>query len=157
MGVFVRLLDAAGGTPTTALARGSSHPDGLYSASVVVPAGGVSGIQIGLHGTTDIYAALLNNPFGAQPAASPARARPRREVPRRNERSGDPVRESLPRRQGARRRAGCSRSWARARPCASDRRSNFQSSRWGGQKVLWFVLPVSARARSLIRRLVRGY
>src|SRR5258706_15073931 len=40
MGVFVRLLDAAGGTPTTALARGSSHPDGLYSASVLVPNGG---------------------------------------------------------------------------------------------------------------------
>jgi hypothetical protein len=63
MGVFVRLLDAGGGTPTTALARGSSHPDGLYSASVVVPAGGVSRIQIGLHGTTDIYAALRGDPF----------------------------------------------------------------------------------------------
>src|SRR2546423_1418661 len=37
MGVFVRLLDARGGAPTTALAQGSSHPDGLYSASVQVP------------------------------------------------------------------------------------------------------------------------
>jgi hypothetical protein len=63
MGVFVRLLDAAGGTPVTALARGSSHPDGLYAASVQVPAGGIGGIQIGLHGTTDVFAALRNDPF----------------------------------------------------------------------------------------------
>jgi hypothetical protein len=63
MGVFVRLLDAAGGTPTTALARGSSHPDGLYSASVVVPSGEISGIQVGLHGTTDIFARVRGDPF----------------------------------------------------------------------------------------------
>lgn len=63
MGVFVRLLDAGGGASTTALARGSSHPDGLYSASVLVPAGGIGGIQIGLHGTTDVYAALTADPF----------------------------------------------------------------------------------------------
>jgi hypothetical protein len=63
MGVFVRLLDAAGGTPATALARGSSHPDGLYSASIVVPSGGISGIQIGLHGTTDVFATVRGDPF----------------------------------------------------------------------------------------------
>jgi hypothetical protein len=63
MGVFVRLLDAGGGVPTIALARGSSHPDGLYSAAVQVPAGGIGGIQIGLHGTTDVFASLRNDPF----------------------------------------------------------------------------------------------
>lgn len=63
MGVFVRLLDAGGGVPTIALARGSSHPDGLYSAAIQVPAGGIAVVQIGLHGTTDIFAPVRNDPF----------------------------------------------------------------------------------------------
>jgi hypothetical protein len=63
MGVFVRLLDAAGGPSTSALARGASHPDGRYDASVSVPAGGIGGIQIGLHGTTDIFAPVEDSPF----------------------------------------------------------------------------------------------
>ena len=139
VGVFVRLLDAAGGTPTTALARGSSHPDGLYSASVVVPAGGVSGIQIGVHGTTDIYAALLNNPFGLnRPLHLPVLARGAK----------CPVATSDPAIPFASLyRVGKGLGTGPVFPIMGSGSTlrfgpptNFQSSRWGGQKVLWFVL-----------------
>ena len=113
MGVFVRLLDAGGGAPTTALARGSSHPDGLYSASVVVPAGGISGIQIGLHGTTDIYAALREQPVRRSRGRL---ALPARTLPTCARRNGDPsaaiARRSLGQGLGAGR---LSRASARAR------------------------------------------
>ena len=140
MGVFVRLLDAAGGTPTTALARGSSHPDGLYSAGVVVPTGGVSGIQIGLHGTTDVYAAVLNNPFALnRPLHLPVLARGAK----------CPVAASDPAIPFARLyRVGNGLGAGPVFPILGSGSTlryapplNFQSSRWAGQKVLWFVLP----------------
>jgi hypothetical protein len=140
MGVFVRLLDAGGGAPTTGVASGSSHPDGLYSASVVVPAGGVSGIQIGVHGTTDIYAALLNNPFGLnRPLHLPALARGAK----------CPVTTSDPAIPFASLyRVGNGLGAGPVFPILGSGSTlhfgppiNFQSSRWGGQKVLWFVLP----------------
>jgi len=122
MGVFVRLLDASGGAATTALARGSSHPDGLYSASVVVPAGGLSVIQIGVHGTTDIYAAVVNNPLALnRPLHLPVLARGANAPSQRATRqSRSPV--SIASARGSA-QARPSRFWARARPCASRRRS----------------------------------
>src|SRR6266496_4444181 len=94
--VFVRLLDAAGGAPTLAFARGASHPDGLYEATVQVPGGGIGGIVIGVRGSTDLIVPIGNDPFSLnRPLQLPHLAPP----------------------------------------------ANFNSARWGGQKVLWFVLP----------------
>jgi hypothetical protein len=49
-GVFVRLLSAKGGGSKTGYASSTS---GLYRASVIVPAGGVGAVQIGLVGWSD--------------------------------------------------------------------------------------------------------
>jgi hypothetical protein len=140
MGVFVRLLDVAGGTPSTALARGSSHPDGLYSASIVVPSGGISGIQIGLHGTTDVFAAVLNNPFALnRPLHLPVLA-PGAKCPVATSDPAIPFASLY--------RVGKGLGAGPAFPILGSGSTlryappiNFQSARWGGQKVLWFVLP----------------
>jgi len=70
-GIFVRLLSASGGEPSTAYARSGAHPGGRYSARATVPDGGIGGIQIGIRGTTDVLFPLVNDPFNAS-ASGPA-------------------------------------------------------------------------------------
>src|SRR2546423_9045501 len=60
MQMFVRLLSATGGSPTTAFTKTDA---GRNTADVAVPAGGIGGIRIGLRGTTDIFFPLMNDPF----------------------------------------------------------------------------------------------
>jgi hypothetical protein len=50
-GVYVTLVSAAGGEPSTGYAEGGSA--GRYTASVTVPEGGIGGIQIALMGWAD--------------------------------------------------------------------------------------------------------
>jgi hypothetical protein len=82
-GVFVRLVSASGGAAETAFA---SQDRGHYTATVVVPEGGIGDVEIGLRGwvsgnvdrrTSDLLFAITNDPVaGAARVASPARARP---------------------------------------------------------------------------------
>jgi hypothetical protein len=65
IGVFVRLLSASGGQPTTGFATPDAHPQGRYDARVAVPEGGVGGVQIGLRGSSDMLFPLENDPFAA--------------------------------------------------------------------------------------------
>jgi hypothetical protein len=138
--VFVRLLDAAGGAPTLAFARGAAHPDGLYEATVQVPGGGIGGIVIGVRGSTDLIVPIGNDPFSLnRPLQLPKLARGAR----------CPVATSDPAilfstvyRIGKGLGAGpvfpvfgTGATLHLAPP------ANFNSARWGGQKVLWFVLP----------------
>lgn len=51
IGVFVRLLSKGGGEPTEGFASATAHVNGEYEADVVVPAGGIGGIEIGIAGT----------------------------------------------------------------------------------------------------------
>jgi hypothetical protein len=60
IGIFVRLVDARGGPPVDATAAQSNGP---FSTTVRVPAGGIAGIRVGLHGTTDIFFPVTNDPF----------------------------------------------------------------------------------------------
>jgi len=60
MGIFVRLVSRSGGSPSSTLARGVS---GGYQATLRVPRGGMSGIQIGIHGSTDLLFPITNDPF----------------------------------------------------------------------------------------------
>ncbi|MGH3034328.1 MAG: hypothetical protein ACRDON_07190 [Gaiellaceae bacterium] len=71
-GVFIRLVSASGGNPTTAVASGDGSRTGGYEATVVVPEGGIGGIAIGLHGISsgpdgsspsDLYFPVKNNPL----------------------------------------------------------------------------------------------
>lgn len=75
-GVYVRLLSAAHRKPTIGLAAGD---DGRYQATVVVPEGGIGGIQIGLQGwvsdpagthRSDAFFPITNNPLPEEVAAS---------------------------------------------------------------------------------------
>src|SRR5439155_1887854 len=61
MNVYVHLL-GTGSAQTEAPAFGSAHPDGRYSATVRVPAGGIHGIRVGLKGTTEIFFPVINDP-----------------------------------------------------------------------------------------------
>jgi hypothetical protein len=73
-GIFVRLLSASGGEPSTAYARSGAHPRGRYFANATVPDGGIRGIQIGIRGTTEVLFPLANDPFdgsGSAPASDP--------------------------------------------------------------------------------------
>ena len=65
IGVFVRLLSASGGRPTTGFATPDAHPQGRYDARVAVPEGGVGGVQVGLRGSSDMLFPLENDPFAA--------------------------------------------------------------------------------------------
>lgn len=50
IGVFVRLLSKGGGEPTEGFASATAHVTGEYEADVVVPAGGIGGIEVGIAG-----------------------------------------------------------------------------------------------------------
>jgi hypothetical protein len=68
-GVFVRLLSATGASRQTAFAHRAT---GRYVATVLVPRGGVGGIQVGIRGWSDgpngrhradVLFPITNNPF----------------------------------------------------------------------------------------------
>jgi hypothetical protein len=73
IGVFVRLLSASGGGSTVGFATHDAHPDGRYDAQVVVPKGGIGGVQIGLRGSSDAGASDARFPLENDPFAAPAR------------------------------------------------------------------------------------
>jgi hypothetical protein len=73
IGVFVRLLSASGGRPTVGFATPDAHPQGRYDAQVVVPKGGIGGIQIGLGGAGDVGIGETLFPLGNDPFAASAR------------------------------------------------------------------------------------
>jgi hypothetical protein len=73
IGVFVRLLSASGGRPTTGFATPDAHPQGRYDAQVAVPNGGIGGVQIGLRGSSDGQASDELFPLENDPLAAPAR------------------------------------------------------------------------------------
>lgn len=54
LGVFVVLRDSQG-RETTAVGNEHDYGEGLYSAEVAVPPGGIDDVRIGLHGTTDVF------------------------------------------------------------------------------------------------------
>ena len=64
-GVYVTLVSAAGGEPTTGYAEGGSR--GRYTVTAVVPAGGIGGIQIALMGWANGEPAPLVFPIANSP------------------------------------------------------------------------------------------
>jgi hypothetical protein len=146
--IFVRLLDARGGKPTFALAPGSSHPGGRFHASVVVPQGGIGGVQFGVRGTTDVVFPLKNDPFAyRRPLRLPKLARgaacPVSTPDPTVDFSAYGVAAGLG--KGPAYPVGMASGTLQLAPAV-----NFESKLWGGQKVLWFVLP-SYKGPVLIR------
>ena len=85
-GVFVRLESASGDAAREAFSRDDGHGKGEYEASVLVPAGGIGDVEIGLMGwqsdaagtrRADVLFPITNEPA---PAAAPIVA-PVAEVP----------------------------------------------------------------------------
>jgi hypothetical protein len=79
-GVFVQLQSAGGAAPTRGYADGGAcraHLKGDYEATVIVPDGGISAVEVGLSGTTDIFFPVVA-PTAPSPAVPPA---PRSELP----------------------------------------------------------------------------
>ncbi len=64
-GVYVTLVSAAGGEPTTGYAEGGSS--GRYTATALVPDGGIGGLQIALMGWADGEPAPLAFPIANSP------------------------------------------------------------------------------------------
>jgi hypothetical protein len=123
MGVFVRLLDARSGKPVDVTAPQSSGP---FVATVRVPPGGIGGIRIGLHGSTDIFFPLKNDPFAYRHALH---------LPRLARGAACPVSTVDDTRPVSPRGLGADMT-LRLAPAV-----NFDSKAWGGQKVLWVVAP----------------
>ena len=70
-GVFVQLRSATGAIPTRGYADGGAcraHLKGEYEATVIVPEGGISAVEVGLSGTTDIYFEVVQ---ATTPASTP--------------------------------------------------------------------------------------
>jgi hypothetical protein len=145
MGVFVRLLDAGGGKPADATAAQSNGP---FTATVRVPAGGIGGIRIGLHGTTDIFFPLKNDPFAFRhPLHLPKLARGAACPVSTPDAAVDFSAYGVGTGLGAGPAYPIFGSGATLRLAPA---VNFESKLWGGQKVLWFVLP-SYKGPVLIR------
>ena len=79
--VYVRLLSSTGAGAQTAYAAPGAHEEGRYTASVVVPEGGIRDIQIALHGFTsgangtrnaDVRFPITNDPL---PGVAPVKTR----------------------------------------------------------------------------------
>jgi hypothetical protein len=81
-GVFVQLKSASGASSTRAYADGPgaaakypdvpvcrAHPTGEYEATILVPDGGIGGIEIGVSGTSDAYFPVVVGSPTAAPAA----------------------------------------------------------------------------------------
>jgi hypothetical protein len=81
IGIFVRLLSAAGGRPTVGFATPDAHPQGRYDARVAVPEGGIGGIQIGLGGDSDVGAGETLFPLENDPFATAGRGVERPDAP----------------------------------------------------------------------------
>ncbi len=77
-GVFVRLLSASGGPPAIGFAGGGEHARGEYAAAVVVPEGGIGGIEIGIRGWNDFGVSDAMFPIRIDPLAAPAGSFPTR-------------------------------------------------------------------------------
>jgi hypothetical protein len=136
VGIFIRLLDAAHGAPTSAPAEGSS---GLFRAIVKVPAGGIGGVQIGLHGTTDVFFPVRNDPYLRRPLhlprVAPGARCPVAGVEQALDWSGTyGIAPGIG--PGPAFPVGLASGVLRIAPAAA-----FHSRSWGGQKVLWFVFP----------------
>ena len=82
LGVFVRLLSKTGAGAKVGVASSAADDDGRYAASVVVPAGGIRDVQIGLRGFTsgangthnaDVLFPIANDPLpGVAGVVTPA-------------------------------------------------------------------------------------
>jgi hypothetical protein len=136
-GVFIKLLDAAHGAPTTAV---SQRSDGFFEAMVRVPAGGIGGLQIGIHGTTDVYFPVRNNPYALRrplqlPRLAPGEPCPVTAVDSSLDWSSTyGIAPGVG--QGPVYPVGLASGVLRIAPAKA-----FRSRSWGGQKVLWFALP----------------
>src|SRR3954470_13313979 len=138
MNVYVHLL-GSGGQATEAAAFGAAHPDGRYAASVRVPLGGITGIRIGLKGTTEIFFPVVNDPTTLRrPLHLPALARgapcPVSQVDENVDFHAFGIAAGLG--SGPVYPVGLASGTLVLAPAV-----NFSSKLWGGQKVLWFVLP----------------
>ena len=75
-GVFVRLQSASGEDAAEAFSPDDGHPTGAYEASVLVPAGGIGDVEIGLMGSQSDAAgtrrADMLFPITNEPASAPA-------------------------------------------------------------------------------------
>jgi hypothetical protein len=136
-GVFIKLLDAAHGAPTTAV---SERSDGFFEATVPIPAGGIGGLQIGIHGTTDVYFPVRNNPYALRrplqlPKLALGEACPVTAVDTALDWSGTyGIAPGVG--QGPVYPVGLASGVLHIAPAKA-----FRSRSWGGQKVLWFALP----------------
>jgi hypothetical protein len=81
-GVFIELY-GANGAATTFFASGDGGRDGEFSATVIVPNGGIAALKIGLGGTSstatgtspsNLYFPVKNSPFPSDPPAGPVGA-----------------------------------------------------------------------------------
>jgi hypothetical protein len=81
-GVFVQLRSTVAGAPATrAYADGGAcraHLKGEYEATIVVPPGGISGVEVGLSGTTDIFIPVV--PSRAITTSTAPREDPRQDL-----------------------------------------------------------------------------
>jgi hypothetical protein len=98
-GVFVELFSAGDGDSTIGSTSDTAHPTGEYEAVVVVPEGGIGGIQIALMGWADgepspLAFPITNNPLAQVSAASEAAEAPSPTRPAPVPQSNDGSRES---------------------------------------------------------------
>jgi hypothetical protein len=139
-GIFIRLLDAAHGAATTAEADRGARPGGFFEVTVQVPAGGIGGLQIGIHGTTDVYFPVRNNPYALRrplqlPKLAPGEACPVAAVDSSLDWSGTyGIAPGVG--QGPVYPVGLASGVLQIAPAKA-----FRSRSWGGQKILWFALP----------------
>ena len=99
MGVFVELFSAGDGDSTIGSTSDAAHPTGEYEALVVVPEGGIGGIQIALMGWADgepspLVFPITNSPLPEVSAAPEAAASPSPTRPAPIPESNDGGRES---------------------------------------------------------------
>jgi hypothetical protein len=138
MNVYVHLV-GTDGRATEAAAFGATHADGNYAARVRVPPGGIKGIRIGLKGTTEIFFPVVNDPTALKrplhlPALAPGAACPVSQVDPNVDFSSFGIAAGIG--NGPAYPVGLASGTLTLAPAA-----NFNSKLWGGQKVLWFVLP----------------
>jgi hypothetical protein len=138
MNVYVHLLGTSG-QATEAVAFGAAHADGRYAARVRAPPGGIKGIRIGLKGTTEIFFPVVNDPTTLRrplhlPALVPGAACPVSQVDPNVDFSSFGIAAGIG--SGPAYPVGLASGTLTLAPAV-----NFNSKLWGGQKVLWFVLP----------------
>jgi hypothetical protein len=138
MNVYVHLL-GTDGRATEAVAFGAAHPDGRYASRVRVPPGGIKGIRIGLKGTTEIFFPVVNDPTTLRrplhlPALAPGAPCPVSQVDPNVDFNAFGIGAGIG--NGPAYPVGLASGTLTFAPAV-----NFNSRLWGGQKVLWFVLP----------------